>query len=69
MADGLALGLVELVKNGRVLNIEGITLLPRLILMTDGGEERKEEVCFVRQSLATFLTCTELARFLLLLIG
>jgi hypothetical protein len=38
MAEGLIAALPDLLQNGRFLSIEGITIAPRLILMTDGFE-------------------------------
>eukprot|EP01124_Arcella_intermedia_P028787 TRINITY_DN5935_c0_g2_i1.p1 TRINITY_DN5935_c0_g2~~TRINITY_DN5935_c0_g2_i1.p1 ORF type:complete len:273 (+),score=48.01 TRINITY_DN5935_c0_g2_i1:52-870(+) len=51
MAEGLLLGVTEL-KNARALSLsEDITLLPRIILMTDGAPDNKMEVLAVAQTL------------------
>jgi len=44
MAEGLLIALKELAQRGRVIPIGHVTLVPRLILMTDGAPDSKEEV-------------------------
>jgi len=44
MAEGLLVALKELKQRGRVIPIGSITLVPRLILMTDGAPDSKENV-------------------------
>jgi len=44
MAEGLALAFKELVEHGRVLEIEGISIFPKIILMTDGAPDDADKV-------------------------
>lgn len=39
--QGLAFALQELSNNGQIISIEGVTLMPRIILMTDGEPDDK----------------------------
>jgi len=52
MSQGLALGLKEIIDNGRFLPLrEGITIVPRIILMTDGEPDNKAEVQLIAKKL------------------
>jgi len=44
MAEGLLFALKELAKNGKLLAIGPVKLMPRLILMTDGNPDKSTEV-------------------------
>jgi len=52
MAEGLVAGLQELVTRGRILSVGSVTLMPRVILMTDGAPDSKEKVLAVAKACA-----------------
>jgi len=47
MGKGLVIALKELAERGRIINLGRISIRPRLILMTDGAPDNKEEVLVV----------------------
>jgi len=47
MGKGLVIALKELAERGRIINLGRISIRPRLILMTDGAPDNREEVLVV----------------------
>jgi len=50
MAEGLIYALKELTDNGRILQVGSVSIMPRLIIMTDGNPDDKDKVAAVAKA-------------------